>query len=141
MHLFKLTLKRYSETSDPLKRVKSNQITGLLSLLSPFRIPYKLWYIERILHGHAGIWILSLSAESISREWAKQTSERYFQHSKIKFVSPSGHVMFCLFYGCWWNSYIKHNFFLVHFRNSKILQLKWSPIAKCLSQKCYETRI
>ena len=21
------------------------------------------------------------------------------------------------------------------------MQLKWSPIAKCLSQKCYETRI
>ena len=31
--------------------------------------------------------------------------------------------------------------FFFHFRNSKILQLKWSPIAKCLSQKCYETRI
>ena len=28
-----------------------------------------------------------------------QTSERYFQHEKIKFVSPSGHVMFCkIFY-------------------------------------------
>jgi len=26
------------------------------------------------------------------------TSERYFQHEKIKSVSPSGHVMFCLFY-------------------------------------------
>ena len=26
------------------------------------------------------------------------TSERYFQHEKIKFVSPSGHVMFCLLY-------------------------------------------
>ena len=28
------------------------------------------------------------------------------------------------------------------FKNSfKIVQCKWSPIAKCLSQKCYETRI
>ena len=27
-----------------------------------------------------------------------RTSERYFQQEKIKFVSPSGHVMFCLFY-------------------------------------------
>ena len=36
--------------------------------------------------------------------------KRYFQHSKIKFVSPSGHAMFCLFYRYWWNSYIKHNF-------------------------------
>ena len=26
------------------------------------------------------------------------TSERYFQHEKIEFVSLSGHVMFCLFY-------------------------------------------
>ena len=32
-------------------------------------------------------------------------------------------------------------FFIIHFRNSKIVQLKWSPISKCLSQKCYETRI
>ena len=39
------------------------------------------------------------------------------------------------------NSYIKHNLFIIHFRNSKIVQLMWSPIAKCLSQKCYETRI
>ena len=43
--------------------------------------------------------ILSSSAESIC------------QHEKIKFVSPSGHGMFCLFYRYWWNSYIKHNFF------------------------------
>ena len=28
-------------------------------------------------------------------------------------------------------------YFFIHFRNSK----KWSSIAKCLSQKCYETRI
>ena len=47
---------------------------------------------------------------SISHEWAKRTSERYFQHEKIKFVSPSGHVMFCLFCRYWWNSYIKHDF-------------------------------
>ena len=37
-------------------------------------------YIERILHGRTGIQILSLSAESISQEWVKRTSERYFQH-------------------------------------------------------------
>ena len=35
----------------------------------------------------------------------------------------------------------KTQLFFIHFRNSKIVQLKWSPIAKCLSQKCYETRI
>ena len=71
-----------------------------------------------------GIQILSLSAESISLEWAKQTCERYFQHEKIKFVSPSSHVMFCLFYRYWWNSYIEHNFFFIHLRNSKIVQFK-----------------
>ena len=40
----------------------------------------------------------SSSAESISHERAKQTSERYFQHKEITFISPSDHVMFCLFY-------------------------------------------
>ena len=94
-----------------------------------------------ILHGRAGIWILSLSAESKPHEWAKRMSERYFEHEKIKFVSPSGRVMFCLFYSYWWNSYIKHNFLKFIFEATNIVQLKWSPIAKCLSQKCYETRI
>ena len=28
----------------------------------------------------------------------KVSLTRYVQHEKIKFVSPSGHVMFCLFY-------------------------------------------
>ena len=40
-----------------------------------------------------------------------RTSERYFQHKEITFISPSGHVTFCLFYRYWWNSYIKHNLF------------------------------
>ena len=38
------------------------------------------------------------SAESISHERAKRTSEIYFQIEKIKFVSQSGHEMFCLLY-------------------------------------------
>ena len=29
---------------------------------------------------------------------SERASERHFQYDKIKFVSPSGHVMFCLFY-------------------------------------------
>ena len=29
----------------------------------------------------------------------------------------------------------------IHFPNRKIVQLKRSSIAKCLSQKCYETRM
>ena len=52
-----------------------------------------IYKINRTLHGRAGIRILSSSAESISHEWAKRTSERYFQHSKIKFVSPRSHVI------------------------------------------------
>ena len=45
-----------------------------------------------------GIRILSANAESISHSFASLTRERYFRREKIKFVSPSGHVMFCLFY-------------------------------------------
>ena len=69
--------------------------------------------IKASKQGRAGIRISSSSAESISHEWAKRTCERYFQHEKIKFVSPSVHVMFCLFYRYWWNSYIKHNLKLI----------------------------
>ena len=32
-------------------------------------------------------------AESISYSFASLTRERYFQHEKIKFVSPRGHVI------------------------------------------------
>ena len=52
-----------------------------------------IYKINRTLHDRLGIRILSSSAESISHEWAKRTSEKYFQHEKIKFVSPSGHVI------------------------------------------------
>ena len=48
---------------------------------------------NRTLHGHLGIRILSSSAESISHSFALLTRERYFPHSKIKFVSPRGHVV------------------------------------------------
>ena len=37
--------------------------------------------------------ILSSRAESISHEFASLTRERYFQHEKIKFVSPRSHVI------------------------------------------------
>ena len=52
-----------------------------------------VYKISRTLHGHLGIWILSSSAESISHLFASLTPERYFQHSKIKFVSLCGHVI------------------------------------------------
>ena len=53
---------------------------------------------NRTLHGRLRIRILSSGAESISHEWAKRTSESYFQHSKIKFVSSRGHFLSCISY-------------------------------------------
>ena len=52
-----------------------------------------IYKINRTLHGHLGIRILSSRAESISHSFASLTRERYFQHSKIEFVSPRGHVI------------------------------------------------
>ena len=49
--------------------------------------------INRTLHGLLGIPLLSSSAESISHSFPSLTLVRYFQHSKIKFVSLRGHVM------------------------------------------------
>ena len=60
-----------------------------------------------------------------------------FQHSKIKFVAPSGHIMFCLFYRYWWNSYIKDNLFFYSFskqQNSaiKVVTYRKMPVTKML---------
>ena len=52
-----------------------------------------IYIINRTLHGRLGIRILSSRAEKISHSFASLTRERYFQHSKIKFVSPRGHVI------------------------------------------------
>ena len=52
-----------------------------------------IYKINRTLHGRLGIRILSSRAESISHSFTSLTLERYFQHSKIKFVSPLGHVI------------------------------------------------
>ena len=57
--------------------------------------------INRTLHGRLGIRILSSRAESISHSFALLTRERYFQHSKIKFVSPRSHVMSSLLTSYW----------------------------------------
>ena len=46
-----------------------------------------------LLEVYLGIRILSSRAESIPHSFASLTRERYFQHSKIKFVSPRGHVI------------------------------------------------
>ena len=48
---------------------------------------------QKILHGRLEIRILSSRAESVSYSFASLTRERYFQHSKIKFVSPRGNVI------------------------------------------------
>ena len=53
--------------------------------------------INRKLHGRLRIRILSSRAGSISHSFALLTRERYFQHSKIKFVSPRGHVISSIF--------------------------------------------
>ena len=60
-----------------------------------------IYKINRTLHGCLGIRILSSRAESISHSFASLTRERYFQHSKIKFVSLRSHVM--TFSVCWHN--------------------------------------
>ena len=52
-----------------------------------------IYKINRTLHGRLGKRILSSRAESISHSFASLTRERYFQHSKIKYVSPRGHVI------------------------------------------------
>ena len=56
-----------------------------------------IYKINRTLHGRLGIRILSSRAESISHSFASLTRERHFQHSKIKFVSPRGHVLNILY--------------------------------------------
>ena len=50
-----------------------------------------IYIINRTFHGRLGLRILSSCAESISHSFALLTRERYFQHSKIKFVAPRGH--------------------------------------------------
>ena len=59
-----------------------------------------IYKINRTLHGRLGIQILSSRAESISHltMFASLTHERYFQRSKIKFVSPRGHVISSILY-------------------------------------------
>ena len=56
-----------------------------------------LYKINRTLNVPLGIRILSSSAESISHSFASLTRERYFQPEKIKFVSPSRHVINILY--------------------------------------------
>ena len=71
-----------------------------------------IYIINRTLHGRLGIRVLSSRAESISHSFASLTRERYFQHEKIKFVSPRGHVISSISF--------------THFRNDEM----WSPTAK-----------
>ena len=57
-----------------------------------------MYKINGTLHGCLWIRILSSCAESISHSFASLTRERYFQHSKIKFVSPRGHVISSIYH-------------------------------------------
>ena len=67
-----------------------NELKKSCALCRNFISVYK---INRTLHGRLGMRILSSRAEGISHSFASLTRERYFQHSKIKFVSPRGHVI------------------------------------------------
>ena len=78
--------------------------------------------------------ISSSRAESISHSFASLTRERYFQHEKIKFVSPSGHVRFCLFYRYWWNSYIKHYFLPIFACQKNVIKLGYKVIKEKLNK-------
>ena len=53
-----------------------------------------IYKINRTLHDCLGIRILSSRADSISHSFVTLTRERCWQHSKRKFVSPRGHVIF-----------------------------------------------
>ena len=60
----------------------------------------KIYIINKTLHGPLGIRILCSRAESISHSFVSLTRERcmrYFQHSKIKLVSPRGYVISSIF--------------------------------------------
>ena len=61
-----------------------------------------IYKINRTLHGR--LWIRILSSR------ASPTRERYFQHSKIKFVSPRGHVIssICLPINIPWIKCLRH---------------------------------
>ena len=50
-----------------------------------------IYIINRTFYGRLGVRTLSSRAESISHSFVSLTRKRYFQHSKIKFVSPRGH--------------------------------------------------
>ena len=54
--------------------------------------------MHRTLHDRLGIRILSSRAERISHSFASLTRARYFQPSKIKHVSPRGHVISSISY-------------------------------------------
>ena len=85
------------------------QITTLITLFCCFENKGKkscvlcrnfisIYKINRTLHGRLRIRILSSRTEGISHSFASLTSERYFQHWKIKFVFQRGHVISCISY-------------------------------------------
>ena len=73
-----------------LKNIQEDLPKKNLCLCRNFISIYK---INRTLRGRLGIRILSSRAESNSHSFASLTRERYFQHEKIKFASPRGHVI------------------------------------------------
>jgi len=107
--------------------------------------------VERIIHGCEWISNFSLSVQLDISEvntayrgyymaagWYEfylrvlKVSLRYFQHEKIKFVSPSGHVMFCLLYRYWWNFHLKDNFFYSFSKQQKVVIYCKLPVTEML---------
>ena len=81
--------------------------------------------------------ILSSSAEIISQEWAKRTSERYFQHQNIKFVSPSGLLMFRLFYVPTYNTtFFFGKFSWMFFKLGKSIDVKIWQLIEAVTGNC-----
>ena len=74
-----------------------------------------------------GIRILSSRAESISHSFASLTRERYFQHEKIKFVSPRGHVISSIYFFSW-QSHCNFFFFLSAGENHHTRTVEMTPV-------------
>ena len=75
------------------KKKRSLNVSDILFYFIGFVVPFIIAYIENIAWYEFYLRLLKVSL----------TSERY-----LKFVSPSGHVMFCLCYRYRWNFHIKH---------------------------------
>ena len=89
-----LPLDKYRYNSNDLT-AKKNKVCSFISseCVYLYVMPVGIHLTHLVLVFGLGIWILSSRADSISRSFASLTHERYFQHSKIKFVSLRSRVI------------------------------------------------